>query len=798
MDRPPDAVPWTRLALPLALMAAAATGYQIILMRVFSYLHWHHFAFLMVSLALLGFGASGTFLALFPKVFTLRRPIRLNGLCLASALAMALLPPLTQLPWLRADFYLAFSMPGEAAKIILTVILFIVPFFLVALFIGTVLTQAAAQASRLYAADLAGSGLGGILALAALHWLLPEQLPAIVALLPFAAASLLTAGRKWLVLPALGTCLILLLAFLNPPSLHPSQFKDISYIRSLPQQQTLSRQPSAEALVEVVSAPALRYAPGLSLTSDFDIPVRPLILVNGNIYGPLPLLDRDAPALLTASTEQLAYALRPNAQSVLLLESEGWSPLAHAHSQLTPESAITVVEPFGKIRDLLKEATTGWMDNIRLVHGHPRTYLAHAKPGYDLIRLPTQGAVGGSAGVSSLHEQDLLTVEAISQAWRLLKPDGLLMVTGAIDHPVRIPLRLPATMLAGLREAGVENPGSHLMMIRGWGTFSVLISRQPVTSEEADAIRTFCRDMGFDPLWLPGLQRNEMSAHHQAMEDDWLNQLYSARLNGGVPDFQSPYFRLDAPTDDQPFFSQFLRPAALPVLAEIAGAQGTTYLELGLVSLLATLVLLTVLSAALILMPLTRLGWKGGGRWNVLFYFGGLGLGFMLLEIAWMQRVTLYLGNPVIAASIVICLLLICSGIGSLCSGWLEPRPRTIRIITIVIATLALLSGWGALQLLQWRPGEAIWMQWMIVILALAPMGFVMGFAFPLGLRALETAGQSSSLPWAWGINGCFSVMAPPLALLIAIDWGYSVVFALATLAYLLAALALPVPKKAT
>jgi len=161
-------------------------------------------------------------------------------------------------------------------------------------------------------------------------------------------------------------------------------------------------------------------------------------------------------------------------------------------------------------------------------------------------------------------------------------------------------------------------------------------------------------------------------------------------------------------------------------------------------------------------------------------------MGFMLLEIVLMQRLTLFLGHPVRAAATVIAALLAFSGLGSLASNKLPARPGVIRrltgciallIVAYAIATTFFLKGGGTLSF----PIKAI-----LAALFIAPLGFCLGMPFPLGLRYLNEQ-QPEHLPWAWGINGCFSVIGPVLAILVAVQVGFPTVFILASTAYLIA-----------
>jgi hypothetical protein len=199
-----------------------------------------------------------------------------------------------------------------------------------------------------------------------------------------------------------------------------------------------------------------------------------------------------------------------------------------------------------------------------------------------------------------------------------------------------------------------------------------------------------------------------------------------------------------------------------------------------------TLILLVLLAVVLIVVPLFRLDHHGPGHGRTFLYFSGLGLGYMMLEIVFIQNLTLVLGHPLKAAATVFAALMISSGLGSLYSEKISPQPATIRRITGLASLFIVLYGFLLIRTGQFVMLAPVPLRLPVTALALSPIGFILGMPFPLGLRYLHS-NFPKQIPWAWGVNGCFSVIGPVLATIGAVQFGFRIVYILAATAYFLA-----------
>lgn len=395
-------------------------------------------------------------------------------------------------------------------------------------------------------------------------------------------------------------------------------------------------------------------------------------------------------------------------------------------------------------------------------------------------------AFGGTSGLQAVTERYLLTVEAFRQMWRKLTPGGAISVTCWMDYPLRHPLKILATLAEVLESEGIGEIRDHLAAVRGWGTITILVKKGRLDGADGEKIRRFCRRLLFDPALLPDV-RPEERMRFNSLQDGRLFLYLDAILSPSRARFIADYpFDIRPATDDRPYFSQFLRWRSIPELVKLYGARTFPFLEAGYLLVLLTLLLVTIASVILILLPLRFLRRRGGCRMGTLIYFSGLGIGYMFVEIVLIQRFLLTSGNPIQAAAVVISGMLVFSGVGSLLSARLiggRRRALTLLFLIILIILAYVLFLTPLLQATAALPSAA---RVVLSLLIIAPAALLMGMPFPLGIRLL--AGTSEhEIPWAWGVNGCLSVIGSVLAAVIAVEFGFATVMVLAALAYAMA-----------
>ncbi len=434
---------------------------------------------------------------------------------------------------------------------------------------------------------------------------------------------------------------------------------------------------------------------------------------------------------------------------------------------------------------------------VQLTIGEARNELSRRQASYDLIQMSMIDTWASSmAGSMVMTENSLYTQEAFDLYLARLKPDGVLSVSRWYDPDKHGEVaRVAVLMASALRRAGIEKPEKHIAILTSPGFLStavatLLLKRSALTDSDHAALRQLCRERGYDLLWP---QSDGAQAGH--FEIAGLLQLDPLAL-------ASSRYDLSPPTDDRPFFFNIDRPVKswLDALRSGDFSRGSrSTLLLG-----TTLMLMLYACFYFTIRPL-RTDWarnKANSEGTasflpLLLYFGGIGLGFMLIELALIQRYILFLGHPSYAISIVLFALLLFGGFGS----YLTEKVGDMRLMTSVRLALSLillgilLTAFAAPVLLK---EMAVW-GWLTRLFAavvlIVPLAVPMGMIYPLGVRRLTRMKQQELVPWMWGINGVCGVIASVFGMLLAMNISYTAVLLAGAVAYGVTLLSLSLPE---
>ncbi|MFN2458359.1 MAG: hypothetical protein ABR502_09180, partial [Chitinophagaceae bacterium] len=591
-----------KLLISIGLLSAAIIAFQLALIQILSIVQWYHFAYMVISIALLGFGAAGSVVAIFRKKLITHIDTVLPFLMICSGIAMALVTDISQLPQLRFDSYLLFAEYRHIGRLIATYLLFFIPFFLGALAIGLIFVKHVGAIGKIYFANLLGSGAGGLLALALIWLFFPKQLPAFISILPVVAGILILPKTKKILYASFTIFAVAIIGWkiIYPPQLHLSQYKDLSKTLLLPEAMIKSEKTSPYGVVQTVSSPVLRYAPGLSLTAQKTAQVKMVAFINGDWFGAVTDWKRtDTSHILDYTTLALPYRMATR-NNVLILRAGTGIDATHALTQNV--NKIIAVEPNSIIISTLKNKLAQETDSL-MFHPHitvhnleSRTFLLTDTSKYDLISLPMIGTFGGSAGLYALQEQFFLTKEAFREMWLKLKPGGVISVTSWMDYPNRNPLKVLATLVEVLEDLKIANPKEHIAAVRSWGTITFAVTKSPLTSLEVTNIRMFCDEMMFDPAIFPGLKPGERTVYNQFQDNrffDYVDRIFS----GDRENFYSDYdFNIEPATDNKPYFSQFIKWGSLSRVAGFFGNRSLPFFEIGYLLVIVTLIQITIAS----------------------------------------------------------------------------------------------------------------------------------------------------------------------------------------------------------
>lgn len=783
-----------RVQAAVFLVSAVVIGYQILLVKLFSIQYWHHFAYLIISIALLGFGASGTFICLFRTKLESRLPAILFALPLLMLAALWFNLYFTR----RIDFnpLIIAWQAGEILNLLLLGLALFTPFFLGALFIGLAFTFYTGASFRIYCTNLLGSGLGGLLVLLALAGLGPHEIILAISFLLFSAAFLGAADRtRKLALPFLGILLVILYATeLRHLPLSMSSYKDLSQVKLLRGTKIEREIFGPLGLVTVVSSPAYHYLPDLSLNCPHLLPAQMGLFWDGNTVGALNRLS-GAPGELDfmgCRTASLAYALLSMPRVFVLGAGSGTEILNAIHHGA---KTVTAAEMNGDIARLMKGPLANesggvyGLGNVKVHLEEGRGFLQRTRERYDLIQVALLESMGtAAAGVYALNENYLFTREAFRLYLDRLEPGGILSLSRWIENPPRGSIKLLATAIEVLDAQGGQDAAGSLVMIRSWQTVTILVKKGAFQKAEIEAVKTFCRTRLFDLCYYPGIRQEETNRFN-LVEPDYFYLASQALLSGQGDRFFRDYpFDVRPAKDDRPFFSHTFRPGMLKYYLGEEGRLYVPYMDWGYILVWVSFVLLTVVSFVLILLPLPFLGPSpGSGKIPCFIYFGSLGLAYMFIEMSFLQQFIRYLSDPVFSALVVIGSFLAYSGIGSAIAGRLREVKRghvgaAVALIILSAAVFLIADSVLGRQI----PLLPLWARCALCSLLIAPLAVPMGIPFPYGLHLL---GQRAPglLPWAWGVNGFFSVIGAAGTVLVAISLGFRSVVIAALLFYVLA-----------
>lgn len=789
----------------IALLSGAALAYEILLMRLFSIIQWHHFAYMIISLALLGYGVSGVFLAL-ARDWLMQR---FEGAFVGGILLFGISAPFCfwlaqRLPFNPAEIFWA---PSQIVYLFVLYTLLALPFFFAASAVGLALYRFRGEVSGIYAADLIGAGLGSLLVVVLLFAAAPENALLLLSLIGIAGIVPLCSASPQRTAYLAGGIAVAALLWLAPSSwkqLHVSPYKELQQLLRIPGTAVIDRFSSPIGAIDVVESRTtpLRHAPGLSLNAQTEPPAQYALFTDADNMTALTHYDGrpESIAYLDQTTSALPYHVR-KPEHLLVLGAGAGADLLQA--RFFGVASIDAVELNGQLLDYIRgkhDAFSGHIfsdANIKLHIGEARGFVAASSQHFDLIQIALLDAYGASsAGLYALSENYLYTVEALREYLQHLKPDGFLAITRWVKMPPRDSLKLFATAIDALKSSGNPHPGKQLLLIRGWQTSTLLVKNGAVTPADIAATQAFCAERSFDIDYYPGIREAETNRYNILPESYYYRgalALLSAERENYLENYK---FDIRPATDNQPYFFQFFKWTTLPEIVSLYGRGGISLLDSGYILLVAALVQALVASLLFIGLPLwlwkPRLGFHVAPpqAFRALSYFFCLGLAFLFIEIAFLQKFILFLHHPVYSVTVVLGTFLISAGVGSNVSQrFISRHGRHVPIAAIAVLTLLYLVVLKDLtDILLHQPPVVTFA---VSILLTAPLGFFMGMPFPTGLT-LTNKLDPALIPWAWGINGFASVISAILATLIAIHWGFNVLILAAIALYIAAAANLP------
>jgi hypothetical protein len=797
-----------------ALSSFAALLLELTLTRLFSVVLFYHFAFLAISIALLGLGAGGVFahlrknwLAHFETRPLVARLCALNSLIVPVVLVIVLRIPVS-LEISKANFLRLTAIYLASA----------VPFFVTGLEFSVVFARQTTHVSPLYAADLAGGALACLAIVPLLNWLGGPNT------VLFTGACMGIAGMVWAMDrkarngAAARAAFLLALIAVN----YSGKFFDIVYAKggfrdaawvefsrwNAISRVEVDRQGDARAIV--IDADASTYLMNVDPKKNWK--------------------GTEWEEHLMSAPPSLANVLRPHGDYAIIGPGGGVDVVRALASgspsvtgiEINPIIANTIMR--GRYADYVYHLYERPEVHIHVTDG--RSFVRNASQQFDVVQMTLVDTwASTAAGAFALSENSLYTVEAFREYFEHLKPDGIVAITRWEFQQPREALRVVSVAMQALHELGGTDTRGNFMVVSE-GSLNkdgipvvVLAKRLPFTPEEQARVRAH---VAANPklflLYSPSdsnlVTVTGQEDHYPAGPDSFtqLIQLNDPhRFAARYPYDVSPV------TDNAPFFffnlklGQILRPGSLK-----QGMDWKVNLGVAVLGMVLAISLLAVLG--FLVVPLAMGARSQQLRPVRLLYFVAVGLGYILVEIAFIQRFVLFLGHPVYALTVVVFLLLLSSGAGSMASRWWLPETRRLRLTLLLIAGALLVYVVLLPGLLNRLVGLPFAAKLLVSAGLLIPLGLAMGMPFPTGLRALalkpasefpaplanetgEILAIGNLVEWAWAMNAASSVLGSVVAIIIAIQFGLNATLASGAAAYLLAlglaATLRPVPKEA-
>ena len=787
--------------LSVALVSASALAYEILLMKLFSIIEWHHFAYMIISLALLGYGVSGTFLTLARERLLRHFPYAYVGSIVLFALSsvfcfmLAQQIPFNPLLWEAKQLFFLFGL----------YLLLALPFFFAANAVGLALLCYKTDISRIYAADLLGAGLGTLAILGLLYLFFPAFILELISLAGLLGA--LIAFKELSLKPRAGALLLFVLPLLalllagRSITLNINDYKDLSQTLRISGTKIVQERTSPLGLLTVVASPEVpfRYVPGLSMASTAEPLPQLGVFTNGDGMSAITEFPDKMEKLgyLDYQTSALAYHLGAP-EKVLILGAGGGSEVLQALYHNTGRIDAVEIDP--EMVDLVGREFAGFdgniyaRKNVKVHTAEARGFVASSPERYDLIQMTMVDSFGASSsGLYSLNESYLYTVEALQLYLQHLRPGGYLSLTRWLKLPPRDALKLFATALDALERSGVKTPEKQLVLIRGWQTSTLLIKNGILSAAERKALERFCSERLFDTAYYDGIAPASANRYN-ILDRPYFFEGTQALLQNREQYYRDYKFDIRPATDDRPYFYHFFKWETLGEIFVLRGAGGLHLLEWGYLVLVASLLQAVAATLLLILLPLrhyrkSRESSVAASKKKVLIYFFALGLGFLFLEIYFIQRFLLFLSHPLYTVAVVLSAFLIFAGLGSSYSKRLAAQKGYSRSARYGIYALLLLGLFYLLaldQIFGFLLTQSEPLKIAASLLLIAPLAFSMGIPFAMGLSELGSHSEAL-IPWAWGVNGCASVISAVAATLVAIHFGFTAVMVMALLFYLAA-----------
>lgn len=776
-------------------ISAATLLLELTLTRILSIAYYYHFGFLVISTALLGFGIAGTAIALFKTKFDKLDQHRLL-FWLSIAFSISTITSYLLCQKLGFNPFQIFESTKQLLLFPIYNIILAVPFFFTGLIIALLFTYQPDKISKLYAWDLVGAGLG-----CGLTTLILPYVGGVGAIFMVAAFGLITAfcfleGVRYPLRYSV-LAIALTLTFFAP---HAEESFPITVTEGKSGEDSTNESIFSEwnsmSKIDVIemgpgergerypdSIRLISFDEGTAATEILDL--RPDVATFLQNWRNKATLE-DSIRILSAP----AFVNKTNPR-VFIIGSGGGEEVMH--SLLYNAKKVDAVEINPLINKIVTEEMADYAGYLHQQEGvtfhteDARTFIDKSEEVYDvIISIHTISKAAIASGAMALAEDYVLTKEAFNQYWEHLSPDGVIFFTRPnVDLP-----KFVSTLRTIMDEKGITDAPNHFFIRKGGFVFK----KSAFTIDEINKMERFsgfatdsvrrAKVLLYTPYYF-----EEDGIYRKILTTDNLQKLYN--------DFD---YKIEPATDDKPFFSHKFRWSTLSWASFLDTFRTKDNLwgnlELKPIAeyvLLIILIQTILIAGIMILLPLfitTKGGLSLQKSLPILLYFSCLGLGFIMIEMALLQKYQLYIGQPIYTYAIILGSILVTSGLGSYYSSKMTARYKnSLRIIIPALLTLLFLYYLLIPILFEYTLNLSLPGRLTIATISIFPLGFILGMPFPTGMAKLE--GSNQLIPWAWGVNSFFTVIGTTAALILGMALGFSFVILLAGICYAVALMAM-------
>jgi len=787
-----------KINISLFLISFSLFLYQICLLRIISISDYYHFAFLIVSIALLGFGISGSFMYFFINRFKSQPLILLifslgfSISIIASFIITNLIPfDSFKIAWeLKQIFYLAAYY-----------LLLVTPFFFGGSFIGYVFFIKE-KPGVTYFYNLIGSAIGSLLFL----FLVPHigRIGIIItsSVVGIAVTFILTGKKYFRLFIVLALIFIVstagvLFYFPDVINVRMSPYKSLPTVLRYPDSVVLRTVENSYSKIDVIDSQSIKSAPGISLKYGDTPPPQLGITIDGDNLSAVTSVGKDFTKLdfINYLPSSVIFTAKPGPENILIVEPRGGMDVSGA-LHFNSEN-IYVTENNSQFVNLMKEDFCSFngdiynRENVSIFETSSRNFAKTTDKRFDLIILSLSDSFHPiSSGAYSLNENYLYTSESFADLIKILDGDGILAVTRWVQFPPSENLKELSTLIDSCERQGIDEIQDKVFAFRSWSTLTTLFKKDKFLPKEIDSLRQKVGELNFDIVYYEHAQEDDVNIYNK-LEKPYFYNYYKEILEGSSGSrekfYSSYYFNIRPSTDDRPFFYDFFKFGQVPDIIRFFGKSTQPFSGGGYLILIAALIIAIILSILLIILPLktkrVNISIKRD-RWFLIYFFC-LGFGYFFIEIPLIQKFILILGKPAYSFALVFFSLMLSAGIGA----FLSSRYR-INLKWVVMAIVAYIAVFilSFNYICNFIISKVLWQRFIYTTLLVVPLGFFMGIPFPAGLsKAREARGEI--IPWLWAVNGCCSVVGSVVSVIIAIHFGFSIVIGIAALIYIAALL---------